>query len=116
MDTFYNTRELTLEQKIALLDDSKAVCFHWWVDKLDCKVSFSRKRINMPYEEIMQKFDNLVHFVVIDRKESLLDEPKNFEVGFRTMSTSIDYFLWILVEDTKMIPILKKYGLQPIKH
>lgn len=116
MDTFYNIRELTLEQKIALLNDCKDVCFHWWVDKLDCKVSFSRQRIEMSYEEIMQKFGNKAHFVVIDRKENLMDEQKHFEIGFRTMSTDIDYFLWLLVEDEKMYPIRERYGLQPIRH
>jgi len=115
MDTFYNTRELTLEQKIALLDDSKAVCFHWWVDKLDCSISFRRERIEMTFEEMKQKLTNKAHYVIIDRSYYMKDEPKHFEIGFCTM-TEIEYFLFILVEDEKMFPILEKYGLQPIKY
>jgi hypothetical protein len=110
MDTFYNTRELNLEQKIALLDDCKAVCFLWRVDKLDCSVSFYRERIEMTYEEIKQKLTNKSHFVVIDRKFYTKGEKKHFEIAFRTM-TDIDYFLFIHVEDEMMFPIIEKYGL-----
>lgn len=110
MDTFYNTRELNLEQKIALLDDCKAVCFLWWVDKLDCSVSFCRERIEMTYEEMKQKLTNKSHFVVIDRKYFMSDEKKHFEIGFCTM-TSIEHFLFIHVEDEMMFPIIEKYGL-----
>jgi len=115
MDIFYNTQELSLEKKIALLDDCKAVCFLWWVDKLDCSVSFCRERIEMTYEEIIQKLTNKSHFVVIDRKHWLSDEKKHFEIGFCTMA-NIEYFLFIHVEDKMICPIIEKYGLSPLKH
>jgi hypothetical protein len=115
MDTFYNTQKLDLEQKNALLKDCKAICFHWWVDKLDCSVSFCRKRIEMTYEEIIQKLTNKSHFVVIDRKYWLSDEKKHFEIGFCTM-TNIEYFLFIHVEDKMMYPIIEKYALSPLEH
>jgi hypothetical protein len=34
MDIFYNTRELSLLQKIALIKDCKEICFYWWTDKI----------------------------------------------------------------------------------
>jgi hypothetical protein len=36
MDTFYDTSKLSLQQKIELLNDCKAVCCNWWIDMLDC--------------------------------------------------------------------------------
>jgi len=89
MDTFYNTRALNLDQKLALLNDCKAVCFRWWVDKLDCSVSLSRQAVEMTFEEITQKLSNKSHFVVIDRTFYMKCEKKHFEIGFCTMiSTS----------------------------
>jgi len=113
MDTFYNTRELSLAQKIALIKDCKEICFQWWIDKLDCSVSYRRQRIDMTFEEIMEKFTNKAHFVVIDRKYHLRDEKKHFEIGFSTMS-EIDYFLFMWVEDEKMPPIIEKYNLNAL--
>jgi hypothetical protein len=37
----------------------------------------------MTFEEIMNKFDNSAHFVVIDREFYPIDETKHFEIGFR---------------------------------
>jgi hypothetical protein len=114
MDTFYNIQKLSLEQKVALLDDCMAVCFHWWVDILDCSVYFRRQHVKMTFEEIKLKLTDQSHFVVIDRKYYMKDERKHFEIGFRAM-THIDYFLFIHVEDEKMLPIIKKYRLLPLE-
>ena len=113
MDTFYNTQDLSLAQKIALIKDCKEICLQWWADKLDCSVSHHRQKIDMTFEEIMAKFDNSAHFVVIDRKTRALDEKKHFEIAFRTMSKT-DYFLFMWVEDEKMPPIIEKYNLNAL--
>jgi hypothetical protein len=113
MDIFYNTRDLSLTQKIALLEDCKKICFRWWTDKLDYSESFSRQKIDMTFEEIMVKFDDSTHFSVIDRACSPKDKKKHFEIGFCTM-VGLDYYLWILVEDEIMPTIIEKYNLKPI--
>jgi hypothetical protein len=115
MDTFYDVRELSLTQKVALIKDCMEICFHWWTDKLDCSESFARQRIDMTFEEIMTKFGDSAHFVVIDRDFFMLNEKKHFEIGFRAMS-GIDYFLFIWIEDEKMPVIIEKYNLKPMVH
>ena len=112
MDTFYDTSELSLNQKVSLINDCKLVCYEWWVDKLDCSESPARQRINITFDEIMGKFTSKAHFVVIDRGHFLEFERKHFEIAFRTM-TGIDYFLWIHVEDAMMPDIIEKYGIKP---
>jgi hypothetical protein len=42
MDTFYDISKLSSPQKIELLNNCKAVCCNWWIDKLDCSQSFNR--------------------------------------------------------------------------
>jgi len=114
MDIFYNIQELSLLQKTELLNDCKEICIDWWVDKLDCSESFARQRLNMSFDEIMSKLDDSAHFVVIDRSYYPIDEKKHFEIGFRAMTT-IDYFLFIWVEDEKMARIIEKYNLKPMR-
>ena len=111
-DIFYNTRELSLAQKTAILKDCKEICFRWWTDKLDCSISWARQIIDMTFEEIMNKFNDEAHFVVVDRVFWPIDENKHFEIAFRSM-TAIDYFLWLWVEDEKMQMIIQKYNLKP---
>ena len=111
MDIFYDIRKLSLAQKIALINDCKDICFHWWTDKLDCSESWARQRIDMTFEEIMAKFSDEAHLAVVDRDFYPIDEKKHFEIAFRSM-TGIDYFLWIWVEDEKMPMIIEKYNLK----
>lgn len=110
MDTFCNTRKLSFTQKIDLLRDCKEICYSWWVDKLDCSESMSRQQIDMDFEEVISKFDDSAHFVIVDRELIPFEEIKHFEIVFRTMG-GVEYFLWILVEDEKMVGILEKHEL-----
>ena len=112
-DIFYDTRNLSLEQKIAILKNCKEICFRWWTDKLDCSVSLARQSIDMTFDGIMEKFNNEAYFVVIDRDFYPIDKMKHFEIGFRAMS-GIDYFLFLWVEDEKMPAIIEKYKLKPM--
>jgi len=55
--------------------------------------------------------------VVIDRGTfgSFGDNKEHFEIGFRTMDSPVDYFLFIEVESGMMPSILEKYNLKPMK-
>lgn len=87
-----NTSGLSLDEKRELLIRSRAKCFEWWVDILDCSKSFARQRIEMTFDEILAKLTTKCHFTVIVR-----DLPnKHIEVGFSTMNVvSPNYYLWI---------------------
>ena len=110
-DTFYKVRNLTVEQKKAVCDDAKTLATEWWVDVLNCKVSWSRKRVDMPYNEIMSKLTNGCHFVVIHRR---YDEPDRDygEIGFSTMTLGSDYFLWIHITVDDLNKIVQKHQLE----
>ncbi len=112
MDIFYNTNDLSLQQKRELCSDCKEICYTWQVDILNCSEYSSRRQIDMAFEAIMSKLNDSTHFVVVDRKLADLNGIKHFEVAFRTME-DIEYFLWIRVENKHMDAIIKKYDLQP---
>lgn len=90
----FDTHHLDLEQKRDIIYKAKELCYHWRVDKLDCNENWARQRIEMSFEDIMKKFDNKCHFTIKYRSDT-----KNYlEVAFGTMSTGVDYFLWMFLE------------------
>jgi len=42
---FYDTRELTLSDKIKIIQEAKRISYKWWVDKLDCTISWTRQEL-----------------------------------------------------------------------
>ena len=113
---FYNTNNLSMEEKAALLYDCKEICYEWTADKLDCTVSFARQHFECTFEEILEHLKEKAHVVVIDRGTwGDFNNIEHFEVGFRSMEP-IDYFLFIEVRSEKMPPILEKYGLVPLSN
>lgn len=109
-DIFYDHKHLTKEQKIELMQEAKPLVFEWWVDILDCKVSFHRQRIEMSFEEIMDKFTDKCHFVFIHRRGHIYDNDY-IETGFCTFGQP-EYFLWLHVEIDKLSYFVEKYRLK----
>jgi hypothetical protein len=103
MNISYNTKELSVDEKKDLCRKAKELCYDWWTDQLDCRVSFHRQRIEMPFEEILDMLESSSHFVVIWRHR--IDKENFLEVGFSTMGKEPEYFLWIKI-DKKHIPEL----------
>jgi len=115
---FYNTRGLSIAEKSTLLNDCKDVSYEWRADILDCSVSMSRKKIDCSFEDILKRLKESTHFVVIDRGtwgSPIGEDREHFEIGFRTMDSSVDYFLFIEVDSENMPPIIDKYNLLPIE-
>lgn len=92
MNITYNTRHLSIEQKKELCRQAKDKCFHWHVDKLDCRISSMRQPIEMSFEAALDLLDSSCHFIIIWR---LLETNGYLEVGFCTIAKDPDYFLWI---------------------
>jgi len=111
MDIFYKIDKLSLQEKKNLMIECKKVCFDYWIDKLDCNVSFARQKADLTFDEIMEKCNESSFFVFIDRKFHSLYEKKHFEVGFST-SEKIDHFLFMWIEDEKAQEIIKKWELE----
>ena len=115
---FYKTDGLSMDEKTAMLTDCMEISYAWWADKLDCSVSFARQKCECAFEEILGRLKKDSHVVVIDRRtwgDVRLEETEHFEIGFRTMESPIDYFLFIEVESEKMLPLLEKYRLSPLE-
>jgi len=114
---FYNTDNLSLDEKASMFRDCMEISYGWWADTLDCSVSWSRQRFDCTFEEILGYLKDDTYVVVIDRGTwggPLGENREHFEIGFRTMDSSIDYFLFIQVDSEKMLPILDMYQLVPI--
>lgn len=110
-DIFYDIRTLPLEDKVKIIQDAKDACREWWVDELNCSISWSRRRIKMSYEDVMKKYDQKCHTVVILRRGSDPDQYYG-EVGFTTMK-GVDHFLWVILDVDKLMEIVDKHKLKP---
>lgn len=119
-DIFYETGSLSLDQKKNLLKEMRDRSIDWHVDILNCSISWARRKIEMKFEEILDKLLDDSHFVFIHRK-GFKDAKGNplpgeylLEAGFSTMDYNPDtYYLWIYC-DSKEIPyFVDKYDLKP---
>lgn len=107
---FYNTEKLTLEQRVGIVNYAKEKSVKWWVDILDCDVSCKRERMDMSYEDIMNKFDIKSHFTIVSRYDIFKKEYYG-EVGFCTLKTP-DHFLWVYIENGVFSEFIKKFKLE----
>jgi hypothetical protein len=113
-NVFYDTNKLSSSEKAEMLRDCKEISYEWQANKLDCSESFARQHIDWSFDEILKRLNEDAHIVVIDRGEwGDFNNREHFEVGFRSMESPVDYFLFIEVESEKMPPILEKYKLKP---
>ncbi|MCK9273385.1 hypothetical protein M0P65_07655 [Candidatus Gracilibacteria bacterium] len=107
---FYTTEHLSFCEKNTILNDAIDTSYLWWVDILDCNVSFSREKINMSIEQIMSKFNDRCHFVIIYRRG--YEKPFHGEIGFSTLDNNKNtYFLFIYLNEEKFYELIKKYKL-----
>lgn len=94
ISVFYPTDHLSLDESRAILLLAKEKCRRWWVDKLDCSESLCRQKVEVSFDEIMQKFDSTCLFNVIHRNNI----EDYLEVGFCTVGSVVDHFLWIIID------------------
>jgi len=111
-DIFYDVRSLSIEERIKILDAAKAAAKYCWVDKLDCSISTSRQRTDMTYEEVMRKFDDECHFVVIHRR-GYKGQEQTGEIGFCTMM-GISHYLWLITSVEDLNAIVEIHKLKPM--
>ena len=95
----FKLSELSFDQKIALLRKAKELSTHFWVDELDCSKSFCRQKIEMSFDDAMKLFDDKAILGIYHR---YLSPENHIEVSFRTMSSPIDYFLFLIVPVEKI--------------
>lgn len=100
-----------------LILEAKSLSFHYWLDELDCSVSFHRKSTEKTLDEIINLCETEpAHFTLIERCDSIgrfhdHDHENYYEVGASTLGIGINYFIWILVSIEDGEKLIKKYEL-----
>lgn len=115
---FYNKLDLDLDTKIEILEYSKSKSYDWWVDELDCSKSWSRVKVEMSFDDIMDLFDSKCHFSIIHRrgykpKSEDLDDVWRWygEVGFCTMVEGVNHYLWLKISEDDLGKLVKDFNL-----
>ena len=117
---FYTSKSLGLKKKKAILEDAYQKCYEWWVDELDCSISYTRRKIEMSFVEIMKMLDKKSHFVIIHRRGFTPEDQNNIqdpyrwylEIGFCTMVPEVNHYLWIQCEQDLLPYFIEKYKLK----
>ena len=104
---FYSIDDLSIEERTNIINDAFSKKTKWWVD---VNLNITKEKINMSFEDIMKKFDNSCHFVVINRYDVMNYEHYG-EIGFSTIAGK-EYVLWIYITDKDLDDIVKKYNLK----
>jgi hypothetical protein len=112
-DIFLDVSGINLESKKNILHDAFAVNTEWWVDILDCSVSFYRIYVDMSFEDVLLKLDDSSHFVTILRTGKHRGCDNYGEIGFSTMKTP-SHFLFIHVTEDDYWKIANKHKLERI--
>ena len=89
-----------IKKEEKLLRKAYSICDKWWFDKLDCRESFARQRVdNISFEEAMSHFvEKSLMRIIHHRAVIPLDGKPFLQVRFRSMEDPVDYFLWIIVD------------------
>ena len=61
---FYNTKYLSMDEKVSMFWDCMEISYDWWADTLDCSVSYSRQKFDCTFEEILGYL-----FIQVDSEE-----------------------------------------------
>ena len=97
-DIFYDTARLSRPEQETMLRKEHSIGERWWFDKLDTSESFARQRVkDISFEGAMRHFVEGLLMNVIRRRQILSLGQPHLEVGFRSMKSLVDYFLWIIV-------------------
>jgi hypothetical protein len=107
----FNLHELSRENQLEFFKHSFELKCDWWLDGLDCGVSFRRKKIpGATFEEALSHFNENALSTCISREDSI-NKPNYWEIGFREMNMddSPEHFLYILVGADKTAELVSLY-------
>lgn len=102
---FERARYLSAEKKLAILHQAKELCNRWYIDKLDCSVSWCRELCEMDWATVISKFDDSCLFSIIHRDQQT---NPHLEIGFSTMGKQPIYYLWIELNED-LIPLFLEH-------
>lgn len=106
---FYNTTYLTFQTKQDLLNNAIVLSDSYKVDKLDCRISFSREVCEMSLEEILKKFTHQSHFTIIQRNTPV----ESFgEVSFSVNENGATYSLWVFLSLENLEVLVTLFNLK----
>ncbi len=107
---FYNTKILTTKRKKEIILFAKDLCYDWHVDKLDCSISWSRKEIDMSFEDILKTLNKKSHFTIVHRAK-IANILANGEIAFSNIG-GIRYSLYLFLTIENLNKLVDKYKLQ----
>jgi len=94
---------LSRDNQIILFKKAYELRKDFWLDILDCNISFARQKVkDATFEDALEYFNNNAISTMILRNDYCLSgDDKYLEIGFRSMGRGVDHFLYIIVDYDK---------------
>lgn len=109
---FYYLKKLNDEQLKNFFNDAFALSYEAHVDVLDCSKSWRRQSCEtITVEEMIERASVNNHNICIDRSIQM-DFRKYGEIGYCTITSAPDYFLYIFVTLENLKILVDKYKLE----
>ncbi len=93
--------------------------FSMWVDKLDCAKSSSRERVDVSFEEVLNKCiaDSRSHWTILYRDKVFDDDIVHWEFGM-SGGGEVSYFIWMKLglKDAQIIFDKYDFALEIIEY
>lgn len=124
---FYQNRELSFEDCICLFQDAWHQSDDKWFDELDCSKSFTRRKIDISFDEFIKrlKASDFVQWRYI-KDEDIITKEEMFEVFVRfdewlnepkddhILRKHRDLFGWVRIPFAEAFPLIADYDLKEI--
>ena len=92
---------LSNQSKINILRKAKDICSRWRVDVLDCSKSFLREKLDIDFEEAINKLDKNVFLYLTIIIRDIYDE-NYIEICLNDMGVDVQYHIWVYLDLDKL--------------
>ena len=92
---------LSNQSKINILRKVKEICLRWRVDILDCSKSFFREKLDIDFEEAINKLDKNVFYFLTTIIRDICDK-NHIEICLNDMGIDVQYFIWVYLDLDKL--------------
>lgn len=108
--------EIPKPKRKSIILEALNLAYYKEVDELDCSKSFARQPTNKSIDEVLKIAftDKKALYNFIFRKMDYFGEEDYFDVGFSTLGTEPNYFLWLKLTPEDGFKLIEKYKLVPI--
>lgn len=108
--------QLEKKELVEIFEEAKYYCSRWWLDKLDCRITIFRQKVeDISWEDALSKLTG--NFVTLIERQNFVNDTKYMELGFVStcaQDPEVEYFMWIILGREYGLTLAEKYNVECI--